>query len=174
MTDTQVAEQEDIGKDEITYDDDFEILHENNSNTEFQENSENGVDMQTQNDVNKLETQVTTVPPVNNNVSPKQPVFVNTTFGSKTIPIHFTIIATGQTSTTSVTGGKLRMIYGRIYFLPVNIDKNINSDDYPNIKIFSDIADKIDVRYVLNGYAAIIPIQNNVMISDQTRLCILW
>ncbi|MFW6242608.1 MAG: hypothetical protein ACOC2W_00455 [bacterium] len=106
--------------------------------------------------------------------NPEGPVFVHTHFGNKTQPVQFTIIATGQTSNTSITGGQLRLIYGRIYFLPIDIDKSISSDEFANIKIFSDISSKLDVRYISNGYAAILPLQNNIMLTDKTRLCVLW
>lgn len=102
------------------------------------------------------------------------PIFVHTDFGNKTQPVQFTIIATGQVSNTSITGGKLRLIYGRIYFLPIDTNKDITSDNFANIKIFSDISGKIDVRYISNGYAAILPLQNNITLVDKTRLCVLW
>lgn len=102
------------------------------------------------------------------------PVFIYTNFGNKTQNVQFTIIATGQTGNTSITAGKIRLIYGRIYFLPINSDKDIDSDNFANLKIFSDMADKIDVRYINNSYAAIIPLQNNIIILDNTRLCVLW
>lgn len=101
-------------------------------------------------------------------------IFIKTKFGAKTQPVQFTIIATGQTGNTSITGGKLRLIYGRIYFLPIDAAPEINSDNFANLKMFSDLADKIDVRFINNQFAAIIPLQNNIMLSDDTRLCVLW
>ena len=114
------------------------------------------------------------VPYIQDSTNVETPIFIKTKFGSKTQPVQFTIIATGQTGNTSISGGKLRLIYGRIYFLPIDTDKSINSDDFANMKMFSDMSDKIDVRYINNQYAAIIPLQNNIMLSDDTRLCVLW
>lgn len=102
------------------------------------------------------------------------PVFIHTKFGTKTQPVQFTIIATGQNGKTSISGGKLRLIYGRIYFIPIDANSTVSSDAYANMKIFSDMADKIDVRYINNSYAAIIPLQNNITITDGARICVLW
>lgn len=107
----------------------------------------------------------------NNN---QQPVYVHTKFGNNTITVQYLITATGQYGNTSASGGKLRLIFGRIYFLPTNIDEEISSDHYGNIKVFSDMADKVDVKFVAKGHAAILPLQNNVTIQDNTRLCALW
>ena len=102
------------------------------------------------------------------------PVFIHTKFGNTTTTINFLITATGQYGKTSATGGKLRLIHGRIYFLPINTEETVSSDNYPNIKIFSDMGDKIDVKFVNKGFAAVLPLQNNINLLDNTRLCVLW
>ena len=102
------------------------------------------------------------------------PVFIYTKFGNTTTTINFVITATGQYGKTSATGGKLRLIHGRIYFLPITADESVSSDNYSNVKIFSDMGDKIDVKFVNKGYAAVLPLQNNINLLDNTRLCVLW
>jgi len=133
-----------------------------------------------QKDELNMETQTQTQPEPNYTSAVKNsgkeinPIFVHTHFGKKTQQIEFVITATGQTGTTSASDGKMRLIYGRIYSIPINIDHNINSDNYSNMKIFSDMADKIDIRYITNGHAVIIPLQNNINLFDNTRLCVMW
>lgn len=84
--------------------------------------------------------------------------------------IGYVFNATGETNTTSIIGGKLRMMQGRTYYIPVNSD--VNSDNY-TIKVLSNIAAKIDVRFVRDGYACVVPIHHNTIITDKESLCTL-
>ncbi len=84
--------------------------------------------------------------------------------------IGYLLSATGETSKTTVTNGKLHMMQGRIYYIPVTT--NADSDNY-QIKIMSDIADKIDVRFVKDGFVCIVPLQHNVILRNGQRVCLL-
>ena len=99
------------------------------------------------------------------------PVQVETVF--ENIPrISFIIAATGQTGASVPTDKKVRLIHGRIYKLPVNTDAD--SDKFTAIKVYSDLADKISVRFVKDSMAHIVPLQNNVVIESSKRLCVIW
>jgi len=79
--------------------------------------------------------------------------------------------ATGETNKISIVNGKIQLMQNRIYFVPVNTDAN--SDDYKNLKIPSDIADKIDIRYIKDKFACITVLQHNTIIKNEQRLCIM-
>ena len=99
------------------------------------------------------------------------PIQVDTKFEDVS-RITFTIAATGQTGNTVATDKKVRLMHGRVYKLPVNTD--VDSDDRSLIKEYSDLADKILVRFIKNGMAHVVPLQNNVVIESSKRLCVIW
>lgn len=80
--------------------------------------------------------------------------------------------ATGEKNKVAAANRKLRLIHGRLYFIPV--DQEINSDEYGNIKQYSETSDKFEVLYVKDGYACIDPILHNALIEEGQRLCIIW
>jgi hypothetical protein len=80
--------------------------------------------------------------------------------------------ATGETNKVAAANRKLRLISGRLYFIPV--DQIVNSDEYGNIKQYSETSDKFEVLYVKDGYACIDPILHNALIVENQRLCIIW
>lgn len=98
-------------------------------------------------------------------------VFVTSNFGNKTTSIGYEFLATGEKNEVTCSSGKIYMMQGRQYYVPVN-GGDLNSDDY-NIKVHSDVADKCDVRYIRDGLAAIVPIRHNSLIKNGERLCIL-
>ena len=84
--------------------------------------------------------------------------------------IFYIIAATGQEQNNNAIDGSIRLIKGRIYYLP--IDNNIiDSDNYSTIKVFSNISNSLEVRFVKEGYACVIPIIHNVLIKDKQQLC---
>ena len=86
--------------------------------------------------------------------------------------IFYIISATNQEQNTNAIDGKLRLIKGRVYYIP--IDKNdIDSDKFNIVKIFSDISDKIDIKFVKEGYCCIIPIIHGYQIKDEQQLCVI-
>ena len=99
------------------------------------------------------------------------PIQVETAFENVS-RVSFIIAATGQTGTSVPTDKKIRLIHGRIYKLPVNADAD--SDKFTAIKVYSDLADKISVRFVKDHMAHVVPLQNNVVIESRKRLCVVW
>lgn len=100
-----------------------------------------------------------------------KPVIVNVQFPKNATTVECILSATGYKDKVIAAGKQLRLLQNRLYFIPVNTE--INSDEYSNIKIMSDISESIDVRYVKNGYACVMPIKHNVKIRDTNRLAIL-
>ena len=67
---------------------------------------------------------------------------------------------------------KIRLNQGRGYFIPV--DTTINSDEYWYSKIPSNISSKINVCYVKDGFAYVIPIQHGIILENEQLLCMYW
>jgi hypothetical protein len=101
-----------------------------------------------------------------------QPVTVHVRFSSNSDSVKIVLQATNQENYVTAANMKLQLIQGRMYYVP--IDTNANSDEYGNMKIYSDISEKIDIRYVKNGIACIIPLKHNIFISNNQQLCVLW
>jgi hypothetical protein len=80
--------------------------------------------------------------------------------------------ATGQSDELIAANGRLKLISGRFYYVPV--EPVVNSDEFEHMKIMSKIADKIDVKFVKDGLACIMPLQNGIDLMQGTDLCILW
>ena len=86
--------------------------------------------------------------------------------------IFFIIKATGQEAKINAVNGELRLIKGRVYYIPID-NKEINSDDFNILKIFSSIADKLSVTFVKEGFACVIPIIHNCLIKNGQQLCVI-
>lgn len=97
------------------------------------------------------------------------PIFVS--FKKNSIQIDYTVGATGQRDKIIASNKSLRMMHGRSYMIP--IDKPEMNSDSRNIKMFSDIADLLDVRFVKDGIACVVPLRHNITINDGQRLCVL-
>jgi len=80
--------------------------------------------------------------------------------------------ATGQSDELIAANGRLKLISGRFYYVPV--EPVVNSDEFEHMKIMSKIADKIDVKFVKDGLACIMPLQNGIDLMQGTDLCVLW
>ncbi len=100
----------------------------------------------------------------------KHHILIN--FEKNVTPIDCTITATNHKDKVIATNREIRLLQNRFYFIPVNTD--INSDDYDNIKMFSDMSDNIDIRYIKNGIASIMALKHNILIKDKQRLCVVW
>lgn len=109
--------------------------------------------------------------PERNKVKPKSAT-IHVKFRSNSDHIEIKSTATGETNKVAAANRKLRLISGRLYFIPV--DNDIDSDEYGNIKQYSETSDKFEVRYIKNGVACINPILHNALIQEGTRLCIVW
>jgi len=105
-----------------------------------------------------------------------QPQYTNihAKFISAADPVEYVVAATNQKNKMVAANGEVRMMSGKFYFIPVNIGKDIDSDNFANMKMFSDVSDLFDVRYIKNGFACIMPLKHNTIIKNNQRLCILW
>ena len=100
-----------------------------------------------------------------------QPIYINAKFSDQIIEIGYTFLATGEQNILSVSNGRMNLLQGRLYYIP--IDKgNINSDEY-NIKVHSDASSRFDIRFVRDGLAAVVPILHNAILKTGERLCVL-
>lgn len=86
--------------------------------------------------------------------------------------IEYIVASTGKQEKITVASGTLNLIKGRLYYVPV--DTNIDSDNFNILKIFSSLADKIDVKFVKDGFACIEPLIHNTQIKNQQQLCGIW
>ena len=82
------------------------------------------------------------------------------------------VSALNHNDTVVATNKELRLIQNKFYYIPVS--ETVNSDDYDNLKIFSDMADIIDVRHIKDGIACVMPLKHNILLSDGDRLCAIW
>jgi hypothetical protein len=100
----------------------------------------------------------------------KKTIYINANFSEEIIEVGYVFLANGEQNVVSISNGKINMMQGRQYYIPV--DNTVDSDDY-NIKVHSDAADRFDVRFVKDGLAAIVPIRHNALLKTGERLCIL-
>lgn len=100
-------------------------------------------------------------------------VTVHVSFKTNSDKIAIINKATNEKSTVVAANKRIRLIHGRLYFIPVEKD-NVDSDEFGNIKQYSVTADKFNIRYVKEGFACIDPIQHNALIENSQQLCILW
>ena len=84
--------------------------------------------------------------------------------------VNYIIEATNQEERVNAIEGELRLIKGRIYYIPVN-NKEIDSDEFDRIKVFSTLSDKLNVVFIKDGYACVIPIVNNMKIRHKQHIC---
>lgn len=103
---------------------------------------------------------------------PKPNIHVIANFSTEITEIGYIFLATGEQNVVTISNGSIHLLQGRQYYIPVG-KTDINSDEY-NIKVHSDISDRIDVRYVKDGFAAIIPIRHNCILKTGEKLCILF
>jgi len=99
-------------------------------------------------------------------------IYINADFGNNISEIGYEFLATGEKNILAVSNGKISMLQGRQYYIPINKNSDIDSDKF-NIKVPSTAADRFDVRYVKDGLAAIVPVRHNCILKNGERLCIL-
>jgi len=99
---------------------------------------------------------------------------VHVNFSTNAVSVDFAVAATGQTNKMVAANGKLQLMSGKFYMIPVNCDPEIDSDNFANVKIYSDVAQLFDVRYVKNGIACVMPLRHNITLSHDQRLCVLF
>jgi len=99
------------------------------------------------------------------------PISISSDFNTGITEVGYEFLATGERNVVTVSNGKIYMLQGRQYYIPVNVT-DIDSDNY-NIKVYSEAADRFDVRYIRDGLAAIVPIRHNTILRSGERLCVL-
>lgn len=102
-----------------------------------------------------------------------QPIPIQVVFNTNAIQISVKIKATRKEERMVIANKEIRMLSDRFYTIPVNVDQTVNSDSY-NIKVFSNIAEYIDVLYIKDGMACIAPRQHGITLKDQTNICVLY
>ncbi len=90
-----------------------------------------------------------------------------------TVDVEFETTATQQCSTQKTDQKFIRLLKGRIYYIPIK-EEGIDSDEYSNLKIYSSSAVKIDVRYVKEGKACIVPLQHGVILKNNEHICSIF
>lgn len=104
------------------------------------------------------------------------PEFVNVKikFPNSATPVDCVSAATNCREKIVAANKQIRLLQNRFYFIPVDCDERIDSDQYGNIKVYSTQADKIDVRYVKNGFACLIAMKHNIKLYDDELLAVLY
>lgn len=109
----------------------------------------------------------------NSNTTLQPYVEVRVNINDNVIQMPVINLATSKKEYIAVTKEiKIRLLQGRGYYIPVNT--MIDSDNYWNTKVFSDIAHNLTVCFVKNGYAYIIPHQHNVLLENNNLICLYW
>ena len=157
---TDVATEED-STDVAAEEDSTDVAAEEKSN-----NEENSIDkiVKIEDTFNVNEKVKTTTKLFNNQI------YID--FENNAVPINCIISASNTKYSVLATNKELRLLQNRFYFIPITPD-NIDSDNFRNIKIFSDMADQIDIRYIKDGLACIRALKHNILIKDKQRLCSL-
>ncbi|MCF8354353.1 MAG: hypothetical protein K9H48_07860 [Melioribacteraceae bacterium] len=96
---------------------------------------------------------------------------VNVEFKKPTTEVRVISLPTGKTEQALATNKNIKLLKDKQYFIPV--DSNEDSDNYKTIKVFSDISNLIEVKYVKDGFACIQVLIHKTVIKDKQRLCIL-
>ena len=102
------------------------------------------------------------------------PVTVNIKLDKHSVNVDYIIAATKQTEKVIAANNEIKLMHNRFYFIPVDCDSAVDSDSFGYMKIFSDVANYIDVRYVKDGVACVMPLTHNVTLKHGQRLCALW
>ncbi|MDD4081838.1 MAG: hypothetical protein PHD05_00490 [Sphaerochaetaceae bacterium] len=100
-------------------------------------------------------------------------IFISANFNSSnTVDIGYVFLTTNEQKIIKASNGKINLLQGRLYYIPTDADKTIDSDNY-NIKVPSEIAERFDIRFIKDGFAAVIPVKHNAILKTGERLCIL-
>lgn len=101
-------------------------------------------------------------------------LYVKVNFPKSATPVDCVSANTNCSDKIVASNKQLALLQNRFYFIPVDCDETINSDEYSVIKVFSEFADCIDVRYIKNGVACILPLKHNFKIKQGMQLAIMF
>ena len=96
-------------------------------------------------------------------------IFILAKFSDAIVELGYVFLATNEQNIVTASNGRINLLQGRMYYIPID-KSNIDSDAF-NIKIHSDVADRIDVRFVKDGFACVVPIRHNVTLKTGEKLC---
>ncbi|MCK9439424.1 MAG: hypothetical protein WC188_04675 [Candidatus Caldatribacteriota bacterium] len=99
-------------------------------------------------------------------------IYVSAKFNETVAEIGYTFLGTGEQNIVKMSNGRINMLHGRMYYVPIDNDETIDSDNY-NIKIPAEIAENFDIRFIKDSFAAIVPIKHNAILRNGERICIL-
>lgn len=85
-------------------------------------------------------------------------------------PTRVTFITTsnGEISSITSTNGKLTLMRGKLYKVPVNTKSSL--DDHHVFKTKGKLREILDVRNIENGIATIKPLIHSIQITDEMEL----
>ena len=101
-------------------------------------------------------------------------VYIKVNFPKSATPVDCVSATTNCSDKIVAPNKQLTLLQNRFYFIPVDCDKKINSDNYSIIKVYSTYADAIDVRYIKDGFACVMPLKHNFKIRQDMILAILF
>ena len=166
MTDTKIYDSG--GQEEVTYESVIdEVVHQD----VIQPNNEI-----IQEDIMPIQEEVIiteTEPVVEEFIQPTN-VHVKVDFPKSATPVDCVSATTNCSDKIVASNKQLVLLQNRFYFIPVDCDKKINSDNYSIIKVYSEYADSIDVRYIKDGFACVMPLKHNFRIRQNMVLAILF
>ena len=152
---------------EYTLEDPFVGDDKNESKSELKTKSE---ELEVENKSEDTEIEDTEIEETDKFKTKTNQVYVE--FKNNASSIECVITATNTKYNVIANNKELRLLQNRFYFIPVSTD--LNTDEFENLKILSDIAEKIDVRYIKDGFACVMALKHNVLITNGQRLCVVW
>lgn len=102
--------------------------------------------------------------------TPTHAEIIKAGFGDGIIEIGYVFLATGEQQLVSASNGRIHLLLGRMYYIPIG--KTVDSDDYI-IKIHSEAAARFDIRFIRDGFAAVVPLLHNSVLKTGEKLCML-
>lgn len=82
--------------------------------------------------------------------------------------IHYVTTTTGEKGTLKIIENRITLLRGRIYYIPIDTEETLDNNNV--FKTFGEINEKIDVRNIEKGFAAIVPIIHNVQVKHDMIL----
>jgi hypothetical protein len=105
----------------------------------------------------------------------QSPIEIHVDFGTDQVyKIDFINLISGKEGSIQNTHKKpLVLKQGQAWKLPID-NKTIKSDEFLFMKIFSNVSEDIDIRYIRDGIAYVVLLKSKIIIENNTLLCVLW
>ena len=101
-------------------------------------------------------------------------IAIKVNFPKSATPVDCVSATTNCSDKIVAANKQLALLQNRFYFVPVDCDESIDSDKYSVIKVYSEYAAAIDVKYVKNGFACIMPLKHNFKIRQDMVIAMLF